>query len=338
MVRKPLQPVFSSSESCFFQANDAPIMTDQNPYYSAPMSLVKKDLALGRLMDENHENRIKDRSESTNDFFFFSGQQSEKSSGDFDSESFKKLLKGLTEKISWQPEAASAVATIVSRFKSGAGISAQRKKSDTWILFLGPDKVGKKKMASSLSELLFGNDPTTVTLGDSTEIRKQTALDRIADAAWRNPFSVFVIENVEQADTLVRFRIKQAIKSGRITASNGHEICLGSAIFILTANSPPSPAANLESIVRENTKKRHRNELSSTDIDVKAKSRTESPEPKLSLDLQLGNLCGDPTVENVNVIENRYERLMMKRRPSSTLPMDMIEAVDDVIIFKAVDL
>ncbi|KAJ0800258.1 putative Clp, repeat (R) domain, P-loop containing nucleoside triphosphate hydrolase [Helianthus annuus] len=150
-----------------------------------------------------------------------------------DAGSFKKLLKGLMKMAWWQPEAASTIATTVTRCS----------RSSLWLLFAGPDRVGKKKMASVLAEHVCGTDPITICLGsrrDEVEmdcgLRGKTMLDRIVDAVRRNPFSVIVLSDIDEADMLVRGSIKEAMKRGRLTDSYGREISLGNIIFVLTGN------------------------------------------------------------------------------------------------------
>lgn len=151
-----------------------------------------------------------------------------------DADSFKKLVKGLMKAAWWQPEAASTIATTVTQWGSRGGV---------WLLFAGPDRVGKKKMASVLAEHVCAANPITVCLGsrhdeDETDLgfRGKTVLDRIVEAVRRNPFSVIVLSNIDEADMLVRASIKQAMERGRFTDSYGREISLGNIIFVLTGN------------------------------------------------------------------------------------------------------
>ncbi|XP_071722872.1 protein SUPPRESSOR OF MAX2 1-like, partial [Rutidosis leptorrhynchoides] len=171
-----------------------------------------------------------------------------------DADSFKRLLKGLMEKVWWQQDAASAVAATVTQCKLGNG-KCHRSKGDMWLLFTGPDNVGKKKMAFALSELVCGTSPVMVSLGsrrsDDAEpnagSRGKTALDRIVEAVRKNPFSVIVLSDIDEADMLVRGSIKRAMERGRLTDSHGREISLGNIIFILTANWLPESLKFLSS-------------------------------------------------------------------------------------------
>ncbi|CAK9139080.1 unnamed protein product [Ilex paraguariensis] len=170
-----------------------------------------------------------------------------------DADSFKKLLKGLMEKAWWQSEAASNVATTVTQCKLGNGKRRTTgSKGDTWLLFTGPDRMGMKKMASVLSEHVCGASPIIIYIGSrrghgesDVSIRGKTALDRIVEAIRRNPFSVIMLEDIDEADMLVRGSIKRAMERGRITDSHGREISLGNIIFILAGNWSPVESKNL---------------------------------------------------------------------------------------------
>ncbi|KAK9060652.1 hypothetical protein SSX86_021358 [Deinandra increscens subsp. villosa] len=155
-----------------------------------------------------------------------------------DTEYFKKLVKGLMKRAWWQPEAASAIATTITQCKADTG-----SRGSVWLLFAGPDRVGKKKMASVLSEHITGTNPITIGLGSrradeetDTTFRGKTVLDRIVEAVRRNPSSVIVLSDIDEADTLVRGSIKRAMERGRLTDSHGREISLGNVLFILTGN------------------------------------------------------------------------------------------------------
>ncbi|KAK9076796.1 hypothetical protein SSX86_005130 [Deinandra increscens subsp. villosa] len=150
-----------------------------------------------------------------------------------DADAFKKLLKGLMKMAWWQPEAASTIAATVT----------QCLRASLWLLFAGPDRVGKAKMVSVLAEHVCGADPITICLGSRRDedetgcgFRGKTMLDRIVDAVRRNPFSVIVLLDIDEADMLVRRSLKDAMERGRLTDSHGREISLGNIIFVLTGN------------------------------------------------------------------------------------------------------
>ncbi|KAK4774206.1 hypothetical protein SAY87_029225 [Trapa incisa] len=221
---------------------------------SPPGSPVQTDLVLGRTKGTIEAIIEKPaQTETLRDFLGGMAQELPKKVYEFqheklmtisDTDSFKKLLKGLMESVWWQRDAASALATIMNRSRLGIAnrISADSR-GDLWILFGGPDQTGKRKMGSALSELVCGAAPLTISFGSrhdsSMNFRGKTTLDRIAEGVRRNPFSVIILEDVDEADTVIQGSIKRAMERGRITDSHGREISLGNVTFILTANWAP---------------------------------------------------------------------------------------------------
>ena len=201
---------------------------------SGPGSPITTELALGqtKVSDSTTE---KTHRECTKDFLGCLSSESQnkvkelQSSILLDVDSFKRLLKGLTEKVWWQQDAASAVATIVTQCRLGNGkLRGGGTKGDMWLLFVGPDRVGKKKMAAALSELLSASNPIIIPVGprrgdteSDVHLRGKTVLDRIAEAIRRNPFSVIMLEDIDEADLLIRESIKRAMERGRFCDSHG---------------------------------------------------------------------------------------------------------------------
>ncbi|CAL0325602.1 unnamed protein product [Lupinus luteus] len=282
-------------------------------------------------------------------------------------DSFKKLLKGLTEKVWWQHDAASAVATTVTQCKVGNGKRRQLgTKGDMWLLFLGPDRIGKQKMAAAVAELVNGSNPTIISLaqwhgdGDSDvpHIRGKTVLDRIVEAIRRNPHSIVLLEDIDEANSLIRGSIKRAMEQGRFPDSHGREISLGNVIFILTANWLPedlrylsngnSPVeekvANLAKggwqlrlSVAKKASKRRSGWLSSEDRSVKPRKEMNSG---LSFDL---NEAADANEEDkadgsLNssdlTVDHEDNHVIHNNRSTSIIPRDLLDSVDDAIVFK----
>ncbi|GAB2218250.1 hypothetical protein Drorol1_Dr00001469 [Drosera rotundifolia] len=288
-------------------------------------------------------------------------------SGAPDIDSFKKLLKGLAEKVWWQREAASAAATAVTQCKVGNGKRrGAGSKGDIWLLFSGPDRIGKKKMARALSELVCGVDPVTICLGSrrhgeesDVDSRGKTVVDRIAEAVRRNPFSVIVLQDIDEASALVGGSIRRAMERGRVADSYGREISLGNVIFILTTNGVPdncqylSPGLRLNDdklaslaiggwqlrlLVGDKTAKRSLD--SQQDDEVRVTKKLKKMSHGLSFDLnQMADLederlegsrnSSDLTFELEGEHGHEHKRL--------TISHDLLESVDDTIVFKPVD-
>ncbi|CAL9203488.1 unnamed protein product [Musa hybrid cultivar] len=347
---------------------------------SLPRSPVKTDLVLGNsrasnaLLEKTHAERVKDFTECTQDGF--SIQQRAKVTGISEKDAFKRLLKGLTEKVGWQQEAASAIATALMHSKPenwkrpGGGA-----KGDTWLLLIGPDKVGKRTMATALSETLFGTAPTMVRFsgtstcsngddGESNMVsRGRTPMDRVSEAVRRNPFSVVVLEDIDQADGVVQGGIKRAMERGRLLDSYGREVSLGSVIFVLTSSWLPEELKSrheslilleekilhsvghgwqLELSAEKNPGKRCADWLGNGDQPTKLRKQS-SCGVGISLDLNLAVAMEDAAGEgswNSSDLTTEHEhengRLAVKCSTSSSASRWM-ELVENTIMFNPVD-
>jgi len=179
--------------------------------------------------------------------------------GHFETVDFKSLYHLLTEKVGWQDEAIYAINQTVSRCRSGVGkrSSGSHVRADTWLAFLGPDRVGKRKVAAALAEILFGNKQSLIAVDLSSQDKfypsnsvfefqdsychdvliRKTVVDYIAWELIKKPHSVVFLDNVDQADFLVQNSLFQAIRTGKFSYSHGREISINNAIFIVTSLS-----------------------------------------------------------------------------------------------------
>lgn len=67
--------------------------------------------------------------------------------------------------------------------------------------------------------------------------RGKTNLDKIAEAVRLNPFSVILLEDVDQADSLIRSKLILAMEKGRLSDSYGKDYSLGNIIFVMTGSA-----------------------------------------------------------------------------------------------------
>ncbi|CAI9098686.1 OLC1v1035375C1 [Oldenlandia corymbosa var. corymbosa] len=336
-----------------------------------PRSPVRTELALGRKANETTpEKATETGEEQVKDLLsrLCSAPQMklvEKFASALDADSFKKLLKGLMEKAWWQQEAASAVASAVTRCRLGNG--KQRggaSKGDVWLLFTGPDRIAKRKMASVLSEQMSGVNPIMIPLGSrrddagrNTIFRGKTALDRIVEAVRMNPFSVIVLEDVDEADMLMRGNIKRAMERGRITDSHGREISLGNVIFILTGNW--SSISNAEASVdekkfaslasgnwqlklrmSEKNAKRRISWLQDADRPTRPRIQASSG---LSFDLNLAADGEDDRTDGSHnssdlTVDHEDEHGLETGQFTTSVPHELFNLADDAIVFKPVSL
>ncbi|KAF5749457.1 Double Clp-N motif-containing P-loop nucleoside triphosphate hydrolases superfamily protein [Tripterygium wilfordii] len=384
LVRQPLQPRVQHNRNLgeSLQLNQSAVLSQPSEQaVSPPASPVKTDLVLGRpKVKETSPDKI--QRGMTKDFLGCIPSdpqnrshelQSNRLFSSSDADTFKKLLKGLMEKVWWQKEAASAVATTVTQCKLGNGKRrGAGSRGDTWLLFTGPDRVGKKKMASALSEMVYGSDPVIVNLGSRRDagepdvnFRGKTVLSRIVEAVKRNPFSVIMLEDIDEANMLVCGSIKRAMDRGRLSDSYGCEISLGNVIFVLTANWLPDDLKFLTSSIslyekklamlskggwqlklclQVKTAKRRANWL--CDEEMSNKLRKESA-PALSFDLnEAAADTGDNKTDRSNnssdlTTGHEDENVLLNCRllssTTSSASHELLSSVDDTIVFKPID-
>lgn len=161
----------------------------------------------------------------------------------------------LSEKVYWQSEAIQTISRTVSQCSNGNGRYRCSRKGSVWLSFLGPDKVGKRKIAASVAEIVFGRNDHLLYLDLSTQDMKpsdsivdcydsryhklqserKTIVDYLAEKLIKQPQSVVLLENVEKADFVVRCSLSQAIKTGKLPYSRGKVISLNNHIFILAS-------------------------------------------------------------------------------------------------------
>ncbi|KAF2310224.1 hypothetical protein GH714_007290 [Hevea brasiliensis] len=303
-----------------------------------PGSPVKTDLVLGR--PKSSENTPeKGHEESIKDFFGVVASepqiklhdlQANKLLSALDADSFKRLLKGLLEKVL-------------------TGLAKRR-----W---------------HQLYQI-SGTNPIMVSLGarrddgeSEVNFRGKTGLDRTVEAVRRNPFSVIMLEDIDEADMLVRASIKRAMERGRLSDSHGREISLGNVIFILTANWLPdnlnflsngvsldeeklislaSGGWQLRLSLSKKTAKRHASWLQDEERSAKPKKNSGSA---LSFDLnETAGAEEDKADGSRNssdlTIDHEDEHVPNNRllTPTvSSLSRELLNSVDDNIVFKPLD-
>lgn len=195
--------------------------------------------------------------------------------------------------------------------------------------------------------------------------RGKTVVDRIAQAVRRNPFSVVILEDIDEADLLVRGSIKRAMERGRLVDSHHREISLGNVMFILTANWLPD---NLKSLsngfclnedkfagiangswqlrlsLREKTAKRQADWLNNEDRTRKTRKRSSSLE-RPSFDLNEAANVDDDKADGSNnssdlTIDDEEEHRQTKQvlsNSTSSMSSELLNSVDGAIVFKPVD-
>lgn len=149
----------------------------------------------------------------------------------------EKIYGALIEKVGRQYEAVRDVSKTVaySRMKS-------QNRGDLWLSFLGPDRIGKRKVAVSLSEVLYGSRENLidVDLCSSFELessyRGKTVVDVIAAELSKKPMAVVFLDNIDKADEQIQSCLFQAIWTGKLSDSFGREVRVNRAIFVITSS------------------------------------------------------------------------------------------------------
>ncbi|XP_021715543.1 protein SMAX1-LIKE 6-like [Chenopodium quinoa] len=186
-----------------------------------------------------------------------SAQTAQSSFHGLDPNDYKQLLIKLSEAVAWQGEVISKISEIVSCCRSGNG--RQRSASirgNIWLSFLGPDKIGKKRIAEALADAMFGSRERLISVDLSSQdkinkvnslflcqgsqvfdINKSriTVVDHIAQELCKRPHSVVFLENVDEADLVVQNSLSRAIQTGKFQDSRGREIGINNVVFITTS-------------------------------------------------------------------------------------------------------
>ncbi|KAJ7959824.1 Protein SMAX1-LIKE like [Quillaja saponaria] len=175
----------------------------------------------------------------------------------FDLGDCKSLNHVLTEKVGSQYEAICAISRSLALHRSGSGKHrGSNFRRDIWFTFLGPDKVGKGKIASALGQTVFGNPESVISMdfnchdrvctlnsvfgfqelsGYDVKFRGKTIVDCIVGELSKKPHSVVFLENVDKADFLAQTSLSKAIRTGKFPDSHGREISISNVIFILSS-------------------------------------------------------------------------------------------------------
>ncbi|KFK24387.1 hypothetical protein AALP_AAs72209U000500 [Arabis alpina] len=161
---------------------------------------------------------------------------------------FKSLRELLSRKVGFQNEAVNAISEIIcgyrddeSRRRSHTAPNATFS-SSVWLALLGPDKVGKKKVALALTEVFFSGQENCICVdfqaqdGLDYRFRGKTVIDYIAGEVAKRPDSVVFIENVEKAEFPDQIRLSDAVRTGKLRDSHGRESSMKNVIVVATVS------------------------------------------------------------------------------------------------------
>ncbi|KAJ4841224.1 hypothetical protein Tsubulata_035928 [Turnera subulata] len=180
---------------------------------------------------------------------------------------FKTLLRALKERVGWQDEAIHVICQTIACCRTrNETCQAFNQRGDIWLSFLGPDRWGKRKIATALAEIIYGSKENFISVdlcpedemshsyalassqhvnGHDVYSRGKTIVDCIAGELYKKPLSIVFLENIDKADGQARGKLLQAMRTGKFSDSYGRHIGINHAIFITTSLSaedeaPPS--------------------------------------------------------------------------------------------------
>ncbi|KAF3497580.1 hypothetical protein DY000_02058113 [Brassica cretica] len=196
-----------------------------NRAMGSPLSCVTTDLGLGAIYASKSEKETNTRREKPL-LVTLNSSLEHKYQNDF-----KSLRESLSRKVPYQTEAVNAFSQIICDAR-------RNRTSGTWLALLGPDRVGKKKVASVLSEAFFGGQENCISVdfGGEHSYRGKTVVDYLTGELSRKPHSVVFLENVEKAEFPDQRRLSEAVSTGRLRDSHGRVISMKNVI-VLAASS-----------------------------------------------------------------------------------------------------
>ncbi|KAI5578984.1 hypothetical protein BDE02_08G061800 [Populus trichocarpa] len=177
--------------------------------------------------------------------------------GQFDLSNAKMLFRAVVERVGWQDEAIRVISQTIARCKArnekrqGASL-----RGDIWFSFCGPDRRGKKKIASALAEIIYGSRENFISAdlsaqdgmihthmlfdhpevnGYTVKLRGKTVVDFVAGELCKKPLSIVFLENIDKADVQAQKSLSHAIQTGKFADSHGREIGISNAIFVTTS-------------------------------------------------------------------------------------------------------
>ena len=163
-------------------------------------------------------------------------------------EKLLNLKENMKKRVKGQDNALELVSEAIKRAR--AGIKDPNRPIGSFI-FLGPTGVGKTEVARTLALELFDDEKHIVRI-DMSEYMESHSVSRLVgappgyvgydeggqltEAVRRNPYSIVLFDEIEQAHKDVFNILLQILDDGRITDSQGRTIDFKNTIIIMTSN------------------------------------------------------------------------------------------------------
>ncbi|KZV15618.1 hypothetical protein F511_41173 [Dorcoceras hygrometricum] len=165
----------------------------------------------------------------------------------------KALYKSLVERVGLQEEAIYAVVEVITQCQTQMIGLHGASRSDKWLNFRGPDRLGKRKLGLAMAEMLYGStdsfifvdlsfqDETTHSdalwnlqvMNKYNVSMRGTVVDYLVEKVTKRPSVVF-LENVDKADLVVQNSLFHAAKTGRFMDLSGREVSISNCLFVVT--------------------------------------------------------------------------------------------------------
>ncbi|KAF2558778.1 hypothetical protein F2Q68_00013005 [Brassica cretica] len=149
---------------------------------------------------------------------------------------FKSLRESLSRKVPWQTEVVNAISQLICERRN--------RTTALWLALLGPDRVGKKKVALALSETLFKDQANCISVDFGGEhcyvddkFRGKTVVDYITGEVSMRPHSVVLLENVEKAEFPDQMRLSEGVSGGKLRDSHGRVVSMKNVIVLATCGT-----------------------------------------------------------------------------------------------------
>ncbi|PIF04549.1 MAG: NDP-hexose 4-ketoreductase [Propionibacterium sp.] len=147
-----------------------------------------------------------------------------------------------------QEDAVKALARSIRRTR--AGLKDPKRPSGSFI-FAGPSGVGKTELTKALTEFLFGDEDSLISLDMSEYSEKHTASrmfgsppgyvgyddgGQLTEKVRRKPFSVVLFDEIEKAHPDIFNSLLQILDEGRLTDAQGRVVDFKNTVIVMTTN------------------------------------------------------------------------------------------------------
>jgi ATP-dependent Clp protease ATP-binding subunit ClpC len=134
--------------------------------------------------------------------------------------------------------------------RTRAGLKDPKRPGGSFI-FAGPSGVGKTELSKALSEFLFGDETSLISLDMSEYSEKHTVSrlfgsppgyvgyeegGQLTEKVRRKPFSVVLFDEVEKAHPDIFNSLLQVLEEGKLTDAQGRAVDFKNTVIIMTTN------------------------------------------------------------------------------------------------------